>query len=449
MRTIGKYQILGLLGRGGMGVVYKAQHLQLGHIAALKVLSPSDILEAVVGTQELERRFLLEARTMAGLRHENIAPVWDMGHDDTGRPYFVMEYCCNNVGAVIGETYRVEEPSRVLRIDRAVDIVRQALSGLARLHSAAIIHRDVKPFNLLLENSGRVRLIDFGLSKLRGERLALHGSENVGSPYYAAPEQEADPEAADARSDLFSVGVMLARMLTGYLPQLSSEAPSSMNQDLDAQWDAFLSRACAPAPHDRYPGALAMIDALDALMSAWQERTAGTCSLPEQVEMPVEASAFGSEPRSEPLKTGPKVGPQFFGLDALWRPVWFPATDYLAQSGGTILDRVSGLVWESGGSQYPLTREDAVAYVAKLNRDRFAARVNWRLPTVPELMTLLRPVAHGRDFCIEPLFHTDRVLLWSADSRSFTSAWSANAELGFITHHDNTCHLFARAVCLA
>lgn len=447
MKTIGKYEIIGLLGRGGMGTVYKARHPELGRIVALKLLAPMDMVEAIVGMDELTRRFTAEARAMARLDHPNIATVWDLERDASGRPFFIMDYHCNNVGALIGETYIVEAPSRVLRLDRAASLARQSLEGLARLHSVGIVHRDMKPFNLLLTGTGEVRIIDFGLSKLRGERLKLHGSERVGSPYYAAPEQEADPEAAGPAADLYSVGVMLARMLTGQLPQLSDEASSALNPDLDAEWDAFLARAIADAPEDRFGNALAMIAELDRLTRAWRERTESTCALPLD-EAPDDAPQDQpAMPRSEPVRTGPKAGPEVFGLDELWRPERYESGGFEVRGDGTVLHPRTGLAWQQGASDYALTREEALAYRDELNAAAFGGCSSWRLPTVEELCTLLTPVAQGRDFCVAPVFDTTRPRLWSADRRSYVQSWTADTELGFIGRHDHTCRNWVRLVC--
>lgn len=452
MKTIGKYQTMGLLGRGGMGTVYKARHPELGRIVALKLLAPMDMVEAIIGLEELTRRFEAEARTMAGLNHENIATVWDLERDDRGRPFFIMDYFCNNVGAVIGETYRVEDPSRVLRIDRAADIARQALEGLARLHAAGIVHRDMKPFNLLLTASGGVRIIDFGLSKLRGEQLTLHGSEKIGSPYYAAPEQEADAESVGPAADLFSVGVMLQRMLTGRLPQLFCAPPSSCNPDLDHRWDGFLARAMAADPGGRFASARAMINALDGLLEQWRVRTANSCALPPEADTAGDLGGnFDKQPsgppRSAPLRTGPKVGPEFFGLDELWRPLRYVGNEFVDRGDGTVWHQETGLLWQQGASDYPLTRDEAQDYVDGLNSRGYANCADWRLPTVAELITLLTPVAQGRDFCVAPVFDTSRSRLWSCDRRTFVQSWSADTELGFICAHDHTCRNYARAVC--
>ncbi len=449
MRTIGGYAVLGLLGRGGMGAVYKVRHLALGRVAALKLLAPADELLAVVGEAELERRFLAEARIMASLHHDNIAPVWDLGRARDGRgrerPYFVMDHCCASLGGLIGETYRAEAPTRTLPLPRAADVALQTLEGLARLHYAGVIHRDVKPFNLLLDGP-RVRLIDFGLSRLRGERTALHPAEKVGSPFYAAPEQEADPRAADARSDLYAVGVTLARLLTGRLPLPGAPRPSALNPDLDADWDAFLARACAPDPARRFASAREMAAALGALAAQWTARTARACALAPETAAPAPEAPAPAPLRREPVRTGPRIGPGAFGLDGLWRPLAHPARNFRDLGDGTVAEAVSGLAWEREGTPYAVEYAQALEHVAALNARRLGGHGDWRLPTVPELATLLRPVARGRDHCLEPAFDPARGRLWSADRRTFQSAWTADAELGHIGHHDFSCRLFVRAV---
>ena len=446
MRTIGKYEICGLLGRGGMGAVYKVRHPELGRIMALKLLAPSDMLEAVVGADELERRFVREARTMAAIRHPNVAAVWDLDHDRQGRPFFVMEYLCNNLGAVIGETYRVEDPSRVLSLDRAVRYAVQTLAGLARLHFAGIVHRDVKPFNMLLTGDDTVRIIDFGLSKLRGEGMNRHASERVGSPYYAAPEQEDDPETATGRSDLYAVGVMLQRMLTGRLPSLSCERPSRCNPDLTPDWDDFLARCCAADPAHRPESAQAMAAELDGLQRAWRDNLDLACALPESLVPGRAVSAPDLPLRAAPAKIPAKGCRATLGLDELYRPLAYVDNDFSDDNDGTVTDRVTGLTWQRSGSPYPMDFDEAAAYVHALNSLSPEGRARWRMPTAPELMSILSPTRQHTDFCMAPAFDTAQDRLWSADTRTFTSAWTADASLGFMAWHDFTCHNFVRAV---
>ena len=154
---------------------------------------------------------------MAGLNHPNIVSIHDYDQD-RGKRFYVMDFYANNLGTMMGESYTVESPSRPIPVDRAIGYTRQYLEGIRCLHDAGIVHRDIKPFNLLVTPRDTVKICDFGLSKLRGETDAGPGNLKVGSPYYAAPEQERDPNSVDERADLYPVGVMLYRMLTGRLP---------------------------------------------------------------------------------------------------------------------------------------------------------------------------------------------------------------------------------------
>lgn len=458
MRRIGKYQVLGLLGRGGMGAVYKVRAPGLGRILALKLLAPAELAAAFVGPEECERRFLREARTMGALRHPNLAGVYDLDRDAAGRPFFTMDYFCASVGSLIGETYRVEAPSRALPLDRAADIARQTLSGLSRLHAAGVVHRDVKPFNLLLADAGTagatVKLIDFGLSRLRGEAAVAAVGEKLGSPYYAAPEQEADPDSADARADLYAVAVTLYRMLCGRLPGPGSPPASALNPDLDPAWDAFLARGLAPEPKRRFATARDMAAALDGLVAAWRGRLAAACALPPE---PLPAPAPAAPLRSAPRKTGPGPARAFFPVDELARPLRYldparfpapgdPAPGSLPNSGDALADPATGLIWQRGGSDFALAWDEAPEWLAGLNAARFAGRADWRLPTAEELLTLLAPPRRGADFCLAARFDPAQTRLWSADRAAFASAWFADAQLGFLDRMDLTCQACVRAV---
>lgn len=461
MHSIGRYTILGLLGRGGMGAVYKAAMPRTGRVVALKALRPSEDLAATADPETLRRDFFREAALMASLRHPNIAQVLDVDEaalsDGSTVPYFTMEYYCCNLGAQIGETYRVEAPTRRLGVDQALSCVRQLASALARLHAAGILHRDVKPYNLMLGErqdvpgalgSDEVKLIDFGLSRLRGEAQAPGRPKGavVGSPYYAAPEQEADPEAADERADVFGAGVTLFRLLTGGLPQESGPA-STLRQGLDERFDVFFLRVCNVDPGQRPPSARALLAELDDLALHWRRLREQVCALPEEAN-PCPTAMAPAKPRSSPVRQALAGARERFGLDALWRPERCgDPSRFVAQGDGTVRDPDTGLLWEQGGSDYPVTWAGAAAHVQSLDAVDFGGRSGWRLPTAEELATLLTPEPAPRMLCLAPVFAADRRRLWSADRKSFAAAWYADAEHGFLWWQDLTCEFHARGVC--
>lgn len=467
MRKIGRYEICGRLGRGGMGAVYKARLPELGTVVALKLLEPVDHLADLLGAEAVREMFLREARIMASLDHPNIAAIRDAGEHTPGPrpdgeppvldgplPYFVMDYYCGNLGHTIGESYRVEEPSRRLPLDRAVSYAMQTLEGLRRMHHAGIVHRDVKPFNLMISGQDTVKLIDFGLSRLRGEMdTARPRTLKVGSPYYTAPEQERDPASADARSDIYGVGVILFRMLTGRLPEDEegrSFRASDLSPDCDADWDYFFQRALAVDPEERFQDAQSMAAALETRFAAWRRRVDAVCGIDESAFLadPAELTAPAGWPslRKRPVKARESEAAQKLGIDTLGRPLNRHVSLLVDQGDGTVSDEAAGLLWEREGSDYPLTWEEAAGYVESLNERRFAGHADWRLPTVPELSTLVEDTPSLGDFCLPPVFAPDRRQIWSADRRSFMAAWYLDAAMGFVGSQDFTCRFWARAV---
>jgi serine/threonine protein kinase len=444
MKRIGKYEIRGLLGRGGMSKVFKVQIPVVDKILALKILDPDPLLVRLVGLETLRELFLSEARKMAGLRHPNIVDIWDFD-EAAGRPFYTMDYYFNSLGTIIGESRHPDKPTRVIPLDKAIRFTRQTLLGLARLHHADIIHRDIKPFNLLVTDQECIRICDFGLSKLRGEKFPGPPHLKVGSAWYASPEQEQDADNVDVRADLYSTGIVLYRMLTGSLPYPESIPPSRVNPDLDESWDEFIARSVDAEPSRRFASADAMLAGLEHLDYTWQQRKERMCALGEP--RPRRQETRKRHPRHLPLKTDPRHGRAVFGLDELWRPLEYRQSEFRADTAELITDPDAGLTWQRSGSAYQMTWRQAHRYIAYLNGQQFAGCRQWRLPTVDELISLLREVPHGTDLCIAPIFDLRQRSLWSADRRSFTAAWYVNGELGFVGWQDFSGYHCVRAVC--
>lgn len=424
MEQVGRYAILGRLGRGGMSTVYKAQAPVTGRIVALKILRPRDeIFADLVGMARLKEMFVEEARIMGAISHENVAEIVDCD-EHQGRPFIVLEYFSHSLGDMIGEGYRVEERSRQLSAKRSYLYLAQALKGLERLHFAGIVHRDLKPYNLMLTSDDQVKIIDFGLSRVRGEEVMAIPGMQVGSPYYAAPEQARNPEGADARADLYSLGVLLYRLVTGQLVgtgQGRLELPSRLNRELDSGWDAWLLKALAVNPEDRFADAVQMRLALDEMYEQWQDGSRRNCPLQPPANTAIDPT--WGKPGRMPGRIMYKDIRHRLALDELFRPRTFRSCRLRGQGPLLLEDQETGLVWQRSGSGFTLTWHQAREYVDQLNGIAFAGRSDWRLPTCEELATVLREPTAARDFCLDPLFDPTLHWLWSSDHCTKKAAW--------------------------
>jgi uncharacterized protein YndB with AHSA1/START domain/predicted Ser/Thr protein kinase len=233
-------EVLELLGHGGMGVVYKGRQPLLDRLVAIKVLR-SDF-QADDGFQE---RFLREARTLALLRHPYIVTVYDVGKSDE-LYYLVMEY-------VAGDSLRQRLVDRSITERDAIEFVPQIAEALQHAHEAGVVHRDVKPENVLIDARGRVRLVDFGLATLFGPRApGGPGDDRVaGTLGYMAPEQLTTPAAVDHRADIYSTGVVFYEMLAGELPR-ADRLPPSKKAASDPRLDPIVLRALERERERRY-----------------------------------------------------------------------------------------------------------------------------------------------------------------------------------------------------
>ncbi len=203
--TIGGCKILEKIGHGGMGTVYKAHHLALDIIVAVKVLKPlSDVPDA-------KERFLREARIAAKLRHPNIIGVTNVGCEN-GVHFIVMDYVeGKTLQTIISEKGKIEP-------QEAVRITMQVLSALQLALKNGIVHRDIKPENIIIDKNGTAKLADLGLARIDGDIRLTLPNVMLGSPHYAAPEQTENPSAADCRSDIYALGCTLYHMLAGSTP---------------------------------------------------------------------------------------------------------------------------------------------------------------------------------------------------------------------------------------
>jgi serine/threonine protein kinase len=266
-RRIASYTLLEPLGHGGMAVVYRARQESLDRTVAVKVLS-----ENLAASTEFMERFRREARTAANLRHPNVITVHDFGQDERGVPYLVLEY--------------IEGPTLADLMDaglddsRIPDLLDQIAAGLDYAHARGVIHRDIKPGNVLTTEDGRVVLADFGLAwLLEGAHLTMTGGV-IGTPEYMSPEQAAG-EPIDHRSDVYALGVVLYEMLVGERPfiaetpiavllkHLQDPAPSVLlaRPDLPADVGEVLDKVLVKDPAKRYASAGELARAFRAAMT--------------------------------------------------------------------------------------------------------------------------------------------------------------------------------------
>ena len=245
--------ILELIGKGGMGAVYKARQRQLDRIVALKILPPG-----IGDDPAFAERFAREAKALAKLNHPGIVTIYDFGRAD-GLFYFFMEF-------VDGVNLRQLLHAGRISAREALAIVPQICDALQFAHDQGIVHRDIKPENILLDRRGRVKVADFGLAKIIGGEtsepavsgLASAGSpvltesgKVMGTPQYMAPEQKERPESVDHRADIYALGVVFYQMLTGELPGKKIEPPSS-KVHIDVRLDEVVLRALEKKPELRY-----------------------------------------------------------------------------------------------------------------------------------------------------------------------------------------------------
>ena len=254
-----QYDVTELIGRGGMGAVYKGWQKSLGRFVAIKILPTGHD----GGDAEFAARFKREAAALAQLRHPGIIPVHDAGEKPDGLLYFVMDF-------VAGADLQKKLSSRGrLPVEEALSITVHVLDALAYAHERGIIHRDIKPANIMVDDKGRVLVADFGLAKstVAGPTRLTSSHVTIGTPDFMAPEALKCAADVDHRADLFAVGVMLYEMLTGQLPRGRFEPPSRAVPGLDRRLDRIVDRALQSDRDARYQSAAEFRDDVKAVLA--------------------------------------------------------------------------------------------------------------------------------------------------------------------------------------
>ena len=339
--TLGPYQVLEKIGRGGMAEVYKGFHPSLNRYVAIKLLGQS-----LGADPNFAKRFRREAQAIAALDHPNIVQIYDFGAQPDDSHYLVMEYLeGKDLRAVMAERASAGQP---FRQDEILHLLSQVAEAMDYAHQHGVVHRDIKPGNVLVTDDGRAILTDFGLAMLRDRASQATLGDSFGTPEYIAPEQAIDSRAASPQSDIYGLGVILYEMVTGRLP-FEDDSPLSLalkhiNEepiplrhyapDLPDAVEAVALRALAKEPAARFPTAQAMVDALNR---AWMEPAPPVSAPPQRPRLSV---------------LGVQLAPSL--------PQWLsrPARRRAGQAGLVVIGLlalllvalIGGLTWSPGGS---------------------------------------------------------------------------------------------------
>lgn len=255
---LGRYEVLGELGQGAMGVVYKARDPLIDRIVAIKTIN---LGLAQDEKEEYESRFYQEAKAAGRLSHPNIVTIYDVGKNGDVA-YIAMEFLEGR------ELRDIMNDDGLLSVDQVLDIVAQVAQGLAYAHEHDIVHRDIKPSNVMVVRDGHVKITDFGIARMASSAVRTQTGMVLGSPKYMSPEQVMG-KAIDQRSDIFSLGVMLYEMLTGQPPFNGDNVnaimyqtlnaipapPNSLNPEVPEMIDFIVAKALAKKVEDRYQNA--------------------------------------------------------------------------------------------------------------------------------------------------------------------------------------------------
>jgi serine/threonine protein kinase len=308
-RHFPQLELLECIGRGGMGIVYKARQPRLNRLVALKILAREKEKDP-----QFAERFTREAQALARLNHANIVTIYDFGEAD-GLYYLLMEFAD-------GLSLRQLLQSRKITPEEALGIVPAICEALQYAHQQGIVHRDIKPENILLDKQGRVKIADFGIAKLlHGEACieSLTGEQQVvGTPHYMAPEQVEQPGIVDHRADIYSLGVVFYEMLTGELP-LGKFAPPSHRVRVDVRLDEVVLHTLEKEPARRYQQASQVKTDVETIAAG----SGGAKASPSRMDAPPGGSA-GVPPPMVATAPEPRLS-RMAVVGAFWMPAFFIA----------------------------------------------------------------------------------------------------------------------------
>ncbi len=274
-----KYKIAEVVGKGGMGIVYKAEDTKLKRKVALKFLPPE-----LTRDTEAKERFVLEARTAAALSHPNICTIHEISEEE-GKSFIAMEY-------IEGQCLKARMGKEPLKLEEVLEIAIQVAEGMDEAHKKGIIHRDIKSANIMVTDKGQAKIMDFGLAKVKGGTLLTREGTTLGTVAYMSPEQ-ARGEEVDHRSDIWSLGVVLYEMFSGKLPFMGDREASILysvvheepkplkviKPDIPSELQQIINRALKKKPESRYQTAAEMLKDLKGYQDSLRAAEAGVFNL--------------------------------------------------------------------------------------------------------------------------------------------------------------------------
>ncbi|MGH9804463.1 MAG: serine/threonine-protein kinase [Candidatus Acidiferrales bacterium] len=369
MERLGRYEILEELGRGAMGQVFRGRDPQINRIVAIKTINVAALDPVIV--DEFRQRFFREAQAAGQLSHPGIVTIYDVGEDPaSGIPYIVMEH-------IEGKTLDAMGRGQRMAREQGLELIRQVAEALDYAHTQQIVHRDVKPANILVTADARAKITDFGIAKVKTAQFTTTG-QVLGTPQYMAPEQLTG-QSVDGRADLFALGMILYWLLTGEkafagesmatltFKIVYSEplAPTKLNPGLGADTDYVINRALAKDPNRRYQRGREFADDVDDLQGGRPPRSRAVLRTPSPPAVGAARHLGPLAPspvsKTEPLRTSPLA--ELSVVDRLWARMRTPDFLRLAAPSALVLLLVLALVawWLVGRTERPSEAEQGAS----------------------------------------------------------------------------------------